>query len=32
MRDPTTRGATGEMVDINALALRGQEKPDHLLA
>jgi hypothetical protein len=29
MRDPTTWGATGE---INALAPRGQEKPDRLLA
>jgi hypothetical protein len=29
MRDPTSRGATGE---INAFALRGQEKPDRLLA
>jgi hypothetical protein len=32
MRNPTTRGATGETVDSNALAPRGQEKPDRLLA
>jgi hypothetical protein len=31
MRDPTTRGAAGETVDINAVAPRGQEKPDGLL-